>query len=180
MTEELKIELVGPPAPEAPEPVAEAPKRRVRVGKKKTAPVAEAAPAEKPKRRRAKKEKTEPEAPVVYHRINSIPRGYALTHYTVAVLDAIGAFTAHRKAVDPKLLASFYNTPKVLSWHLGNGVLERTNAGLVRLTADGRSHFVGLTEGHPNYAKEVKPKIEALEEKIKNGGDGFSQIATKG
>ena len=170
MTEEAKSEFVGPPAP--------APKRRVRRSKKEDDVKADA--PEKPKRaRRAKKEKALEAEPVKYHRITNVPRGHKLTNYTVAVFQAIGMYTPARPSVDPKLVASFYNTGKVLMWHLSNGNFERTKEGKVRLTADGRSHFVGLTEGNPFYEKQVKPEIDAMREGILHGGDGFRMIPTE-
>ena len=172
MIEETKIELIDQPAQEAP-------KRRVRRAKKGALVKADA--PEKPKRgRRAKKEKAPEAEPVQYHRINSIPRGYRLTYYTVAVLDAIGMYTPHRKAVEQDMLTQFYNTDKIISWHLGNNNLERTRDGKIRLTADGRSHFVGLTEGNPFYEKKVKPEIDAMREGILNGGGGFSEVPMRG
>lgn len=147
-------------------PAAEKPKRRVRVRKDVKNAAAVKKPAAK-KRVRSRKPKDEPVQK--FHRIASIPRGYALTNYTVAALTAIGAFTPARKSFKQEELIGFFNTRKVVDWHLGNGNLERTASGGIRLTGNGRNHFTAMTEGHPKYAEIVKPEIDALIEAMNSG-----------
>jgi hypothetical protein len=154
-------------------PAPEPKKRRIRVPKNK--PNAAKPTAEGAKRKLStggkdrKKAAAAPKEPETLYRIERIPRGRALTHYTVAVLTVIGAYTPHRKAFGAEQLTGFYNTGKAVAWHLGNGNLERTASGDVRLSADGRDHFRGLTEGNPTYEKKVKPEIDALVAAMQTG-----------